>query len=67
MAFEVYHKTEQVEQVIFNWELLVTFRTLFIRSDVECTWIIVGGVENLQALHDKPRNNHKNWSWRGIP
>ena len=24
MAFEVYHKTEQVEQVIFNRELLVT-------------------------------------------
>ena len=40
---------------------------LFIWSNIECTWIIIGRVDRLQALHDKPRNNHKNRSWRGIP
>ena len=73
-AFEVCHK---IDQLTFNRELSVTDYAqslsaaqsypLFIRSNVECIAIIVGRVDRLQALHDKPRNNHKNRSWRGIP
>ena len=40
---------------------------LFIRSSVECTWIIVGRIDHLQALHDKRKNNHNNRSWKGNP
>ena len=40
---------------------------LFIRSNVECTWIIVGRIDHLQALHDKRKNNHNNRSWKGNP
>ena len=54
MPSEIWHK---IDQVIFNWELLVTdnarsFQSfpLFIRCNVECTWIIVGRVDRLEAL-----------------
>ena len=67
----------KIDQLTFNQEISVTDYArsisaaqsfpLFIRSNVECTGIIVGRVDRLEALHDKPRNNHKNWSWRGIP
>ena len=53
MAFEVYHK---IDQVIFKWELLVTDNAGSISKHmlllkVECTWINVGRVDRVQALH----------------
>ena len=81
MASELYHKIDQVNfnwellvndnaGSIFKHKLLLKVFLYFsirVACNAACTWIIVCRVDRLRALHDKPRNYHKNRSWRGIP